>query len=63
MERIWLKEYPPGVPHEIDPFQFPSLVALADDSLRRHADHVAYELMGRGMTYAEIDRLSAAFAC
>lgn len=63
MERIWLKEYPPGVPHDIDPSQYSSLVALADDSLRRHAQHVAYELMGREMTYAEVDHLSAAFAC
>jgi long-chain acyl-CoA synthetase len=63
MERIWLKEYPDGVPHEIDSTQYSSLVALADDSLARHADHVAYEMMGRGMTYGEVDRLSAAFAC
>lgn len=63
MERIWLKEYPPGVPHEIDASQYSSLAALADDSLKRHADHVAYELMGHGLTYAQVDRLSAAFAC
>ena len=63
MERIWLKEYPAGVPHEIDASQHTSLVALADDSMRRHAGHVAYELMGREMTYREVDDLSAAFAC
>jgi long-chain acyl-CoA synthetase len=63
VEKIWLKEYPPGVPHEIDPNRFASLVALADESLRRHADCVAYEMMGCGLTYAQIDRYSAAFAC
>ena len=46
MDKIWLKEYPSGVPHEIDSSQYTSLVAMADDSLVRHAEHVAYELMG-----------------
>ena len=63
MQKIWLKEYPPGVPHEIDPNQYPSLVALADDALERYADLNAYVMMDRAMTYREVDRLAAAFAC
>ena len=27
-ERIWLADYPAGVPADIDPSQYPSLVAL-----------------------------------
>ena len=30
MERIWLKSYPPGVPAEIDPGQYESVVALLE---------------------------------
>jgi long-chain acyl-CoA synthetase len=61
MEKIWLKEYPSSVPAEIDPAQFPSLKALIEECLVRYADRDAYVQMGRKLTYAEIDRLSAAF--
>ena len=30
MERIWLKSYPPGVPADIDPSEFKSLVEVFD---------------------------------
>jgi long-chain acyl-CoA synthetase len=62
MDRIWLKEYPPGVPHTIDPDQFCSLVQLAEDALQRHADRAAYVQMNHSITYGEVDRASAAFA-
>jgi long-chain acyl-CoA synthetase len=63
MQKIWLKEYPPGVPQDVDVNQYPSLVALADDALRRYADLDAYVMMDRAMRYSEVDRLAAAFAC
>jgi long-chain acyl-CoA synthetase len=62
MERIWLKSYPPGVPHDIDPRQFASLAAMVDESLSKHAAHRAYVQMDHAVTYGEVDRLSAAFA-
>jgi len=61
MERIWLKEYPPGVPHDIDVHQYPSLKEMIEDSLERHADHDAYIQMGRHITFREVDQLSTAF--
>ena len=60
-EHVWYKSYPPGVPHEINPGEFPSLVALADDALRRHAQHRAYMQMGHFITYREFDELAACF--
>jgi long-chain acyl-CoA synthetase len=62
MERIWLKSYPPGVPADIDPESFPSLVALFEDAVARFGDRVAYENFGRCLTYAQLDRMSRAFA-
>jgi long-chain acyl-CoA synthetase len=61
MDKIWLKEYPPGIPAEIDPEQYSSLKALVEDSLKRHAQRDAYVLMGKALTYGEVDRLSARF--
>ena len=35
MERIWLKSYPPGVPAEINPGEFKSLVELFEKSVQQ----------------------------
>ena len=37
MDKTWLKQYPAGVPAEIDVAQYASLVALLDESFRRFA--------------------------
>jgi long-chain acyl-CoA synthetase len=62
MERIWLKSYPPGVPADIDPSEFRSLVELFDTSVRKYADRPAYHSMGKTLTFGELDRLSRDFA-
>jgi long-chain acyl-CoA synthetase len=61
-ERVWLKSYPPEVPHDIDPARYASLNDLICDALQKHADKTAYMLLGHTVTYREVDRLSAAFA-
>jgi long-chain acyl-CoA synthetase len=62
MERIWLKSYPSGVPAEVDVDAFSSLVDLFDKSVTKFANNTAYVHMGATLTYAEIERLSRAFA-
>jgi long-chain acyl-CoA synthetase len=62
MEKIWLKQYPAGVPAEIDVAQYPSLVALLDDSFRRYADRMAYKFMGKAISFRKVDEASRAFA-
>ncbi|GKS84150.1 AMP-binding protein [Acidovorax sp. SUPP1855] len=59
MERIWLKNYPPGVPHSVEPEQYRSLPHLFEESFRKHADRPFSVCMDRWMTYGELDRLSA----
>jgi long-chain acyl-CoA synthetase len=61
MERIWLKSYPPGVPADIDPNEFQSLVALFESSVKKYAERSAYHSMGKHITFAELDRLSRDF--
>ncbi len=55
MDKIWLKEYPPGMPAEIDPDQYSSLKALAEDCMSRNATRNAYVQMGTSITYGELD--------
>jgi long-chain acyl-CoA synthetase len=62
MDRFWLKNYPPGVPADIDPSVYPSLVALLEESFDRYRDAPAYVCMGKAITFGEIDALSRALA-
>ncbi len=61
MDKIWLKSYPPGVPAEIDPDQFRSLVQLFDSAVLKYADRPAFTNMGRTITFRELDTLSRTF--
>jgi long-chain acyl-CoA synthetase len=61
-DRIWLKSYPEGVPADLPPSPYPSLVALMEESFRQYADRPAYSFMGKQQTFGETDRLSQAFA-
>jgi long-chain acyl-CoA synthetase len=61
MDRFWLREYPPGVPADIDPSEFSSLKAMIEDACKRYADRIAYRSMGTSMTYRQLDQLSRAF--
>ncbi|MDX1432898.1 MAG: AMP-binding protein, partial [Gammaproteobacteria bacterium] len=62
MEKIWLKSYPEGVPAEIDPGRYRSLVHMLDESVARYRDRPAFCNMGRVVTYGELDRLTRDFA-
>lgn len=62
MEKIWLKEYPPGVPAEIDLNEFTSVKDILEKSCQRFADSPAYSNMGVTLRYRDIDRLSRDFA-
>lgn len=61
-EKIWLKEYPAGVPAEIDASRYSSIPDLIDNTVRKFADKPACNNFGCGMTYAELDRHSRDFA-
>ncbi|MFT4266706.1 MAG: long-chain-fatty-acid--CoA ligase [Xenophilus sp.] len=61
-DRPWLSSYPDGVPADIDPSQYRSLVGLMEESFGRFAGRTAYSFMGKDVSYAEVDRASRAFA-
>jgi long-chain acyl-CoA synthetase len=62
MDRFWLKSYPPGVPSDIDPSVYPSLVALLEESFAKFRDQRAYVCMDKAITFGEVDALSKALA-
>jgi long-chain acyl-CoA synthetase len=62
MQKIWLKQYPAGVPAEARTDLYPTLAALLEDSLRKHRELPACRCLGRVVTYGEIDDSSRALA-
>ena len=62
LQPVWLKSYPEGVPADIDPGQYGSLVALLEDSFSKFANRCAYSFMGKEVTYAQVDEQSLAMA-
>ncbi|MGC1571700.1 MAG: AMP-binding protein, partial [Pseudolabrys sp.] len=62
MERLWLRHYPPGVPADIDPSRYPSLVAMLEEGIKAYAERDACLCMGKALTYRELDEASRAFA-
>ena len=61
MERIWLKSYPPGVPADIDPGEYKSLVELFEVGIRKFAERPAFTNMGKTIDYATLEAQSRAF--
>ncbi|OQS35679.1 long-chain-fatty-acid--CoA ligase [Chromobacterium haemolyticum] len=62
MEKVWLKNYQPGVAHEIDINQFQSVVEVFDRSVKKFHDRPALACMGKELSYREMDQLSGQFA-
>ena len=58
MDKIWLKSYPDGVPAQIEPDQYVSLVQLLEESFVKFADRHAFVCMDKYLTYAELDQYS-----
>jgi long-chain acyl-CoA synthetase len=60
-KHIWLKHYPKGVPYEINPDRYTSLLELMDEAFRKFAGLPAYANMGKAVTFGELDQLSRKF--
>ncbi|TMH66199.1 MAG: long-chain-fatty-acid--CoA ligase [Betaproteobacteria bacterium] len=61
MEKIWLRSYPKGVPAEIDVNEYASVREVFEESCGKFATRPAFTCMGKTLTFAELDTLSAAF--
>ncbi|MFN7552986.1 MAG: AMP-binding protein [Pseudomonadota bacterium] len=61
VEKVWLDSYPQGTAKEVDVDSYPSVARMVEDSFRKFGPRPAFANMGRTLTYADIDRLSAAF--
>jgi len=62
VEKIWLKRYPPGIPAEINPDEYNSLVDIFEQSCKKFSDRDAFANMGYAMSFAELDAKTHDFA-
>jgi len=62
VEKVWLKNYPPGVPEFIDTNEYKSLADLFEKSINQFKDKPAYSNLGTTITYGELDQLTRDFA-
>ena len=59
--RDWTKSYG-SIPAEIDADRYASIDELMSTAMKRHAAAPAFKAFGQTLTYADVDRLSHAFA-
>ncbi len=60
-DKIWLKNYPEEVPHDINPDRYPNIVAMLEESFKTYPNNPAYTNMGKTLLYKQINEQSKAF--
>ncbi|MDN3670290.1 AMP-binding protein [Echinicola jeungdonensis] len=58
----WFKHYPKSVPKEVDVHAYGNIVDLFEECIIKYKDAVAYECMGKKMSFNQLDQLSQNFA-
>jgi long-chain acyl-CoA synthetase len=62
VNKIWLKNYPSGMPTEIDADRYRSIPDLIEKVSATFADRPAFHNLGHTISYSELERLSRDFA-
>ncbi len=62
VEKIWLQHYPAGVPAEINPGEYASLLDLIEQSIAKYRGQPCFTCMDRTLTYGDLDVLAGRFA-
>ncbi len=58
----WLKNYPAGVPVNIDPDKYDNLLAFVKEQLVKYSSRPAFECFGKRLTFKQVDQMSDQFA-
>ncbi len=60
-ERPWLNNYPNGVPANVNPDAYPTLVDMFRETFDKFRRKPAYSCMGKELTFNQLDKYSAQF--
>lgn len=61
-ERPWLASYPSGIPADVDVDRFASIPEVFRQTVGQYRQRPAFSCMGKTLSYADVDHLSACFA-
>ena len=61
-KNLWLKNYPPSIPHEINTHTFNNVVEVFEQSCKKFSGLPAFENMGAILTYDDLERKATNFA-
>lgn len=61
LSQPWLSNYPQGVPTKIDADKYATLIDMVEESCKKFATKKAFTLMGKSLTFKEIDQLATQF--
>jgi len=62
MQKIWLKNYPPGMPAEADVDAYRSVGQMFEQTVAKFGPRPAFVQMGTAISFSELERLSRNFA-
>ncbi len=60
-QRPWLKNYPEGVPANINADAYPNLISLLEETFKKYVKKPAFSCMGKELTFEEVDKMSIQF--
>ncbi len=58
MDKPWLKQYPQGVPAEIDVSAYETVSQVLEESMKKYSSRTAFICMGKSISYARLDAMS-----
>src|SRR5690606_27469518 len=61
-EYPWFNFYPESVPRQVDVHAYNNLVDLFEESVEKYREAIAYECMGKQLTFSKLDKMSRDFA-
>ncbi len=61
-ENFFSDQYPEGLPATVDVDKYKNVVDVFNKSVKKYADRPAFSALGKTLTFADVDRLSADFA-
>ncbi|NNE26238.1 MAG: AMP-binding protein [Saprospiraceae bacterium] len=59
--RPWLKQYPSGIPANIDPDAYPTVIDYLSDRCKKYSSKKAFSSMGKEITYKQLETMSYNF--
>lgn len=62
LEQFFRDKYPSGIPAEIDPNEYTSMVDVFEKAVKKYADKPAFTSIGVTLTYRDLDTYSRQFA-